>query len=154
MSFTLKTISAIGLSLFISGFVYAQGNKSAQTKEITVCPFEIAASARTANFRVYFLYQLEVDASGKVSKVTEISSQNRGISRFVRHELFVDCMKQWQLNPSGKYSVGFYVGTTSNGVPENMPQNYMRIVDPDKKVLIIELSFSEKDLLKIIEPKK
>ena len=89
-----------------------------------------------------------------MSKVTELTNPQRSISKFVRHELFVECMKQWQLEPAGKYFVSFYVGTTSVGTKEGMPQNYMRIVDPNKKVLIIELSLSESDILKIDEPKK
>jgi hypothetical protein len=63
-------------------------------------------------------------------------------------------MRQWQLEPAGKYYVSFYVGTTSNGLKEGMPFNSMRIVDPNKKVLIVELSPSENDVLRIDEPKK
>jgi len=81
-----------------------------------------------------FSYLLEVDATGKVSKVfRDFKLQRQKNFKFVRDELFVDCMKQWQLEPAGKYFVSFYVGTAFNGVPENMPQNYMRIVDPHKK---------------------
>jgi len=154
MLFSQKIIGTIGLTLLLSVIALAQENVLKQTREIVVCPFQLAESGRAANFRLYFLYLLDVDATGKVSKVTELSNHQRQRKfKFVRDELFVDCMKQWQLEPAGKYSVGFYVGTTSNGVPENMPQNYLRIVDPNKKVLIIELSFSEKDVLKIDEPK-
>ena len=138
----------------MSVFVFAQENKPNQTKQITVCSFQVAEAGRAASFRLGFTYQLEVDATGKVSKVTELTNPQRSISKFVRHELFVECMKQWQLEPDGKYFVSFYVGTTSIGTKEGMPQNYMRIVDPNKRVLIIELSLSENDVLKIDEPKK
>ena len=155
MTFLQKIIGAMGLTLLMSVFIFAQENKSAETKKITVCPFQLAESGRAANFRLNFSYRLEVDATGKVSKLDEILNYQRQRKfKFVRDELFVDCMKQWQLEPAGKYFVSFYVGTTSNGVPENMPQNYMRIVDPNKKVLIIELSLSADDILKIDEPKK
>ena len=155
MMFSQKIIGIIGLTLLTGVFTLAQETTSKQTKEITICPFELTGAGRTANFRFYFLYLLEVDATGKVSKVTELSNhQKQKNFKFVRDELFVDCMEQWQLEPAGKYSVGFYVGTTSRGVPENIPQNYMRIVDSNKKVFIFELSFSEGDILKIDEPKK
>jgi len=155
MNVSKKIIGAIGLTLLTSVFAFAQENKPNQTKKITVCPFQIAESGRAANFRLGFSYLLEVDATEKVSKVTEISNYQRQKNfKFVRDELFVDCMKQWQLEPVGKYFVSFYVGTTSTGTTEGLPQNYMRIVDPNKKVLIIELSLSANDILKIVEPKK
>ena len=154
MTFSLKIIGTLSLTLLMSIFVFAQENKSNQTKQISVCSFQVAEAGRTASFRLGFTYQLEVDTTGKVSKVTELTNPQRSISKFVRHELFVECMKQWQLEPAGKYFVSFYVGTTSVGTKEGMPQNYMRIVDPNKKVLIIELSLSESDILKIDEPKK
>ena len=154
MSFSQKIIGTIGLTLLMSVFVFAQENKPNQTKQITVCPFQVAEAGRAASFRLGFTYQLEVDATGKVSRVTELTNPQRSISKFVRHELFVECMKQWQIEPAGKYFVWFYVGTTSNGTKEGMPQNYMRIVDPSKKVMIIELSLSENNVLKIDEPKK
>jgi hypothetical protein len=155
MTFSQKIIGTISLMLLMSIFVIAQENKQNQTKQITVCPFQIAEAGRAASFRLGFTYQLEVNATGKVSKVTELTdSKRRSISKFVRYELFVDCMKQWQLEPAGKYFVSFYVGTTSIGTKEGMPQNYMQITDPNKKMLIIELSLSENDILKISEPKK
>jgi hypothetical protein len=155
MTFSQKIIGTISLTLLTSVFALAQENKPTQTKQITVCPFQIAEIGIAASFRLSFLYQLEVDATGKVSKVTKLTdSKRRSISKFVRYELFVDCMKQWQLEPAGKYFVSFYVGTTSIGTTKDMPFNYMRIVDPNKKVLIVELSLSENDVLKIDEPKK
>lgn len=155
MTFTQKFIGVVSLTLLMSGLAFTQENKSSQTKTITVCPFQIAEAGRAANFRLGFSYLLEVDATGKVSKVSEISNYQRQKNfKFVRDELFVGCMEQWQLEPAGIYFVSFYVGTSSNGVPENMPQNYMRIVDPNKKALIVELSFSENDILKIDEPRK
>jgi hypothetical protein len=154
MTFSLKIIGTISLTLLMSVFVLAQENKPNQTKQITVCPFQVAEVGRAANFRLSFLYQLEVDSTGRVSKVTELTNPQRSISKFVRHELFVECMKKWQLEPAGKYFVSFYVGTTSNGLKEGMPFNSMRIIDPNKKVSIIELSLSENDVLKIDEPKK
>ena len=154
MSFSQKIIGTVGLTLLMSVFVLAQENKPNQTKQITVCPFQVAEAGRAASFRLSFLYQLEADSTGKVSKVTELTNPQRSISKFVRHELFVECMKQWQLEPAGKYFVSFYVGTSSNGLKEGMPFNSMRIIDPNKKVLIIELSLSENDVLKIDEPKK
>lgn len=155
MTFSQKIIGVVSLTLSMSSFVLAQESKSSQTKKITVCSFQIAESGRVANFRLSFSYVLEVDATGKVSKVSEVSNYQRQKNfKFVRDELFVDCIKQWQLEPAGKYLVSFYVGTSAIGVPENMPQNYMRIVDPNKRALIIELSLSENDILKIDEPKK
>jgi hypothetical protein len=155
MTFSHKIIGIIGLTLLESVIGFAQENTSNQTKKITACPFQLAESGRAANFRLGFTYRLEVDATGKVLKLDEISNYQRQRKfKFVRDELFVDCMKQWQLEPAGKYFVSFYVGTTSVGVPENMPQNYLKIIDPNKKAIIVELSFSENDVLKIDEPKK
>jgi len=154
MTLSLKIIGIITLALLMNVFAFAQESKPNQTKQLTVCPFQIAEAGRAASFRLGFNYQLETDAAGKVQKVTEMTNPRRSISKFVHHELFVDCMKQWQLEPAGKYFVLFYVGTTSIGTKEEMPFNYMRIVDPNKKVLIVELSFSETDILKINEPKK
>ena len=154
MNVSQKIIGAIGLTLLTSVFAFAQENQPNQTKKITVCPFQVAEAGRAASFRIGFTYQLEVDATGKVSKVTELTNSQRSVSKFVRHDLFIECMKQWQLEPAGKYFVSFYVGTTSTGTTKGLPQNYMRIVDPNKKVLIIELSLSANDILKIDEPKK
>ena len=155
MRFSQKIIGIIGLTLLMSVFIFAQENKPSQTKTITTCPFQIAEAGRAASFRLYFMYQLEVDANGKVSRITELSNyQKRSNFKFVRDELFVDCMNQWQLQPAGKYFVFFYVGTTSNGTKEGMPQNYMRIVDPNKKALVIELSLPDNEVLKIEEQKK
>ncbi len=66
----------------------------------------------------------------------------------MRDELFIGCMKKWRLEPTGKYFVSFYVGTSSIGTAVDMPSNYMRIVDPNKQDLIIELLLAEDDLLK------
>ncbi len=155
MTFSQKIIGTVGLTLLMSVVIFAQENNSNQTRKITVCPFQLAESGRAANFRLGFTYLLKVDETGKVLKLDEISNYQRQKKfKFVRDELFVDCMKQWELQPAGKYFVSFYVGTTSVGVAENMPQNYIKIIDPNKKIMIIELSFSENDILKIDESKK
>ena len=103
-----------------------------------------------ASFRFNFLYKLEVQANGVVSKVSELSNPQRRMKvKFVHDELFVDCMNKWTLEPTGRYFVSFYVGTSSSGTNDDMPFNYMRISGPDKQTLIIELSSSANDLLRI-----
>ena len=155
MNILQKIIAAIGLTLLMSILVSAQEIKSNQTKTITVCPFLLTEAARTVSFRFNFSYWLEVNAIGKVSKITELlNSQRRNKTKFVRDELFVECINQWQLEPAGKYFVFFYVGTTSIGAKDGLPFNYMRVVDPNKKTLIIELTSSENDVIKIDESKK
>ena len=146
-------IGAIGIIFlwFPAAIAQAQDNEPIQTKTISVCPFRIAEAGRTASFGFNFLYSLEVQANGAVSKVVELSSSQRKMkSKFVHDELFVECMNKWRLEPKGRYYVSFYVGTTSIGTNEGLPFNYMRIMDPDKQAVIIELPWSEKDLLKII----
>ncbi len=126
--------------------------KEGTTKTITPCPFKIAAPA--ANFRMYFDYSLEVTTDGSVSKVTELSnSQKRSNFKFVHDELFVECMKKWRLEPAGRYSVSFYVGTTSIGTTSE-PRDYMLIVGPDQNNLKVELLLSESDTLRIEKPKR
>jgi len=72
-------------------------------------------------------------------------------AKFVRDEVFTECLAKWKLRPKGTYLVSFYVGTTSIGVREGMPFNYMTISDPNKRRMIIELPFADGDVLKISE---
>ena len=117
-----------------------QNEKDQSEKIITACPFQLTAIARTANFRFNFLYVLEVGASGEVTKIDELrSSEKYKKFKFVRDDLFLGCMKKWRLDPIGKYFVSFNVGTTSSGTTKGLPFNYVRITDPNKQVLTIEL---------------
>lgn len=144
--------------LFIS-FVLLVGSLSAQTSEtkledgISVCPFQIGERGRTANFRFSFSYILEVSEGGEITKINELeSTKKNSATKFVRDDLFLECMKKWRLGPAGKYFVRFNVGTTSLGTSKDMPSNYMMVVYPlphylHHHPLIVELPLSESDKL-------
>ena len=141
----------------ILGFFFVPTTYYAQTKTlnestITPCRWEIAAPV--ANFRMAFGYLVEVGPYGKISKITQVSNSQRGLKmKFVRDEVFVSCMEKWRLEPEGSYYVSFYVGTTSIGTKEDGPANYMRIVDPNKNSLKIELFLADSDTL-VVEEKR
>jgi len=142
-------LSGIVLSAVIS--VLGQDSKPIENT-IIPCRWEIAAKA--ANFRQAFGYSLEVSDNGTISKVTEVSnSQRRMKAKFVRDEVFVECMKKWHLEPAGKYFVSFHVGTTSIGTTGE-PRNYLLIVDPNKNKLKIEIFLADSDTLVVEKPKK
>jgi hypothetical protein len=150
-SIILKAIICV---LFVSNCL-AQTEKTPSKKVISVCPFQIGERGKAANFRFGFSYFLEVGASGNVTKIEEFASTQRFKEyKFVRDELFIDCMKKWRLEPTGKYFVGFYVGTGSIKTAVDMPRNYMRIVDPAKQELIIELLLDERDVLQVDKTKQ
>lgn len=150
----LISLKAIICILFVSNCL-AQSEETQSKKVISVCPFQIGERGKAANFRFGFSYILDVGTNGNVTKIEELASTQRyKESKFVRDALFVDCMKKWRLEPVGKYFVSFFVGTTSIGTTPNFPQNYMRIVDPNKQDLIIELLLAEADLLKTEKTKQ
>ena len=150
-SIILKTAICV---LFVSNCL-AQTEEAQSKKVISVCPFQIGERGKAANFRFGFSYILDVGANGNVTKIEELASTKRYKEyRFVRDDLFIDCMKKWRLEPIGKYFVSFYVGTNSIGTAVNMPRNYMRIVDPDKQDLIIELLLDERDVLQVDKAKQ
>ncbi len=137
MKASQKIIGAICLTLISGVCAFAQEQPN-PTKTISVCRFEILNPAGT--FRLSFNYILDVDPNGQVSKVTDLAStRNAKMMKFVREELLIECMKKWRLEPVGKYFVSFYGGTTSIGTSGKEPRNYMRIVDPNKQELIVEL---------------
>ncbi len=140
MKFSQNIIGAICFTLLLGVCAFAQ-EQANPTKTISVCRFEILNP--TGTFRLQFSYILDVDADGQITKVTELAStQNAKKMKFVREELLVECMKKWQLEPAGKYFVSFYGGTTSIGTSGKEPRDYMRIVDPNKQELIVELPMS------------
>jgi len=142
-------LSGILLPAAIS--VLGQDSKAMEST-IIPCRWEIAAKA--ANFRMSFGYALEVSENGTVSKVTEVSSSQRGLKlKFVRDEVFVECMKKWHLEPAGNYFVSFYVGTTSIGTTTE-PRNYLQIVYPNKNKVKIEIFLADSDTLIVEKPKK
>ena len=152
MTFLQKIIGTIFLTLVSGVYVFAQEQPN-PTKTISVCRFEILAT--TGTFRLSFNYILDVDANGQVSKITDLAStQKARAMKFVREELLVDCMKKWRLEPAGKYFVSFYGGTTSIGTSGKEPRDYMRIVDPNKQELIVELPMSYPDRDKDVDKPK
>lgn len=137
MTFSRKIIGVICLMLILSICTFAQETQSSSSKTFSVCRFEILTQA---TFRIGFRYILDVDSTGHVSKVTELSNlQNEKKFKFVRDELLVECMKKWRLEPAGKYFVSFNGGTTSIGTSGNEPRDFMMIIDPNKQTLKVEL---------------
>ena len=152
MKLSQKIIGVICLTLSLGVFTFAQ-EQPKPTKTISVCRFEILNP--TGTFRLSFNYILDVDASGQVSKITDLAStQKARAMKFVREGLLVDCMNKWRLEPAGKYFVSFYGGTTSIGTSGKQPRDYMRIVDPNKQELIVELPMSYPDREKDIDKSK
>lgn len=125
-----------------------KSDETESEKVISVCPFQIGERGKTANFRFSFSYILEVGKDGEITKIEELASTKKySAYKFVRDDLFIDCMKKWQLKPAGKYFVQFNVGTTSSGTSKDLPHDYVLIVDPNKHRLVLDLSFSENDKL-------
>ena len=119
----------------------AQTPDSKHNKVISVCPFQLNDTGKMATFRFTFTYILDVDTDGRVSKIKPLASTNKySAMKFVKVELFVDCMKGWKLEPTGKYTVQFNVGTTGIGTNKDMPFNYMAIFGPDRHRLVIDLA--------------
>lgn len=150
MTFLMKFIVASSLALFVSASIFAQENKPTSTKKIVPCRYKPAF--KPADFRVYFSYYFDVGENGEISKITELSNFNRDKkAKFVHDELFVECMKSWQLQPAGRYFVSFTVGVLI-GAKRETPRDYMRIVDPNKEVLIVGL-ISDDEYTKIEDTK-
>jgi hypothetical protein len=135
MTVSLKIIGAIFLTLTTAVSVLAQDEKQRPTKKITVCPVSLTESGRQSSFHFNFLYLVEISENGEASKIKEVLDHKR-YPKFVRDELFVDCIKQWRLEPAGRYFVSFYVGTTS-------ARSTQRITDPKKETIEICLMFCE-----------
>jgi hypothetical protein len=132
--------------------VLAQDFSRKDTKTITTCQFELTPQGRTANFRFGFRYLLQAEPDGTLSKTQEISNSQRDMkTKFVKDDLFKDCISQWRLQPAGRYYVSFYVGTTSIGVREGFPLNYGTILGPDKLTFIFELAGKSADLVEVVK---
>ena len=141
----MKTILLLFFVSIVSAIIVsAQTPDDTATKVISVCPFQLEGPGRMATFRFSFIYVLDVDSSGRVAKIQPLASTKKYIGyKFVKDALFVKCMERWKLEPAGKYSVQFNVGTTSIGTNENRPFNYMAITDPDKQHLVVDLAISD-----------
>ena len=129
MTFPLKLIGTIFLTLVAVGSTFAQDEKLRLTRKITVCPVSLTEDGRQSSFHFNFLYRVEVSENGEASKIQAVLDHKR-YPKLVRDELFVDCIKQWRLEPAGRYFVSFYVGTTS-------ARSTQRITDPKKETIEI-----------------
>ena len=139
--------------LLIAGAVVtmAQAQKPQLTKTISICPIRLTDAGKTAAFRFGFIYSIEVGSSTEEPQIRELSNSQRKMkTKFIHDEMLVECMKGWRLEPEGRYLVVFSLGTTSPEA-EQMPFNYVRISDPDKPTIIIELNWSGNDLLRVRE---
>ncbi len=149
--FSIKAFFVSVIFLLVAIPVLGQ---DAEPMESTIIPCRWEIAAKAANFRMSFGYALEVSENGTVSKVTEVSNSQRGLKiRFVRDEVFVECMKKWHLEPAGNYYVSFYVGTSLIGTTTE-PINYLQIVYPNKNKVKIEIFLADSDTLIVEKPKK
>jgi len=142
------TFLAFIVGMFFSP-CFAQTEETSSRKIISVFPFKIGERGRLAEFRFAFSYSLEVDLSGEVIKIDEFASTKQyKATKFVRDDLFIECMKKWRIEPKGRYFVQFNVGTMSGARTKNLPRDYMLIIDPNKQSLVISLSLDESNTLK------
>ncbi len=134
MTFSLKIIVALCLTLIVSVSAFAQdATPNKPKKKITVCRFELTESSRQSSFHFNFLYRVEVAETGEASKITEILNHKK-YPKFVRDDLFLECMKNWRLEPAGKYYVYFSIGTTSDPTT-------ISITFPNKETLVLDYDY-------------
>ena len=134
MTLSQKIIVAIFLTLIGSVSSFAQNEKLKKSeKKITVCRFELTEAGRQSSFHFNFLYRVEVAETGEASKITEVLNHKK-YPKFVRDELFLECMKNWRLSPAGKYYVYFSVGTTSDPTT-------ISITFPNKETLVLDYDY-------------
>lgn len=134
MTLSRKIIIALCLTLAVSVSTFAQDEKPKKTeKKITVCRFELTEAGRQSSFHFNFVYLLQVAETGETSKISELLDHKK-YSKFVRDDLFLECMKNWRLSPAGKYFVIFSVGTTSDPTT-------ISIRTPDKETIVLDYDY-------------
>ena len=121
MSRFLRVFAAVGIVVLPSTSLLAQSTNKPATKEITVCRVALTPTGRQARFHFNYLYSLETTAHGTPPKVVLLDKEKH--PPFVREDLIVACLRNWRLEPSGKYSVIFSVGTTGD-------PNSISIIEP------------------------
>lgn len=134
MTLVLKIIVTLCLTAIVGISTFAQDvTPNKLKKKITVCRFELTESGRQSSFHFTFLYRLEVSETGKAPKIIEILNHKK-YAKFVRDDLFLECMKNWRLEPGGKYYVYFNIGTTSDPTT-------ISITDPNKETLVLDYDY-------------
>ena len=120
IKFKPEIVGAIILTLAGTISLPAKPKDNPSGKTITVCRAEFTSVGKAAQFQFNYTYSISTDRDRTVDKISKLYDQRR--PGLVREDKMIECIKSWELGPSGKYTVIFSVGTTS-------ATDYISIVD-------------------------
>jgi hypothetical protein len=98
-------------------------------KTISVCRIEYTPPGKSANWHFNYTYFVESNSAGVVTKLSKSETEKRPV--FINEDAITDCIKTWNLLPSGRHVVRFSIGTTG--------ENSISIVDPAGNVVKLVL---------------
>jgi hypothetical protein len=136
----------ISITLLVNS-IFAQEPTKTLREGLSVCPFQLGERGKNENFRFSSSYIVVVAEGGEITKINEMESAKiNSATKFVRDDLFIDCIKKWKPKTIGSYFVRFVVGTSSKKIYDDLPLNFMMVYYPDSShPSIIEIFLKEND---------
>jgi hypothetical protein len=124
----LKYMLVAGLLLILTSSLSATSGRSSN-KTISVCRIEYTSLGKSANWHFNYTYLVEANSDGSVIRLSKLETAKR--PAFVNEDAIIDCIKTWNLLPSGQHVVHFSIGTSGG--------NSISIVDPARNVVKLVL---------------